>query len=165
MRFHHNGGMSFQIGFEDYRLDMMQGRDVDLLFGLDMLKAHQACIDLEKNVLRIQGREVSFLSEHELPEKTRAEEVFEAPVPNAALPPPPPRASRGGLSSPPGRTLGASPAAGPSRSRAPQTSVPAQRYSERDIRILMDLGVSREVAISTLDAAGGNVDAAASLLF
>jgi hypothetical protein len=36
-----------------------------------MLKAHQACIDLEKSVLRIQGREVSFLSEHELPEKAR----------------------------------------------------------------------------------------------
>jgi hypothetical protein len=29
----------------------------------------------------------------------------------------------------------------------------------------MGLGVSREVAISMLDAAGGNVDAAASLLF
>lgn len=155
--------MSFQTKFEDYRLDMMQGRDVDLLFGLDMLKAHQACIDLEKNVLRIQGREVSFLSEHELPEKTRvAEELFDAPVPNVA--PPPPRASRGALSGR-GRTLGASPAAGPSRPRAPQTPAPAQRYSERDIRILMDLGVSREIAISTLDAAGGNVDAAASLLF
>jgi len=40
--------------------------NVDLLLGLDMLKAHQACIDLEKSVLRIQGREVRFLSEHEL---------------------------------------------------------------------------------------------------
>ncbi|KAH8999079.1 hypothetical protein EDB92DRAFT_922279 [Lactarius akahatsu] len=157
--------MSFQIGVEEHRLDVMQGRDVDLLFGLDMLKAHQACIDLEKNVLRIQGREVGFLSEHELPEKSRVgEEILEAPVPNAA--PAPPRASRDGFLGP-GRTLGASPgpAAGPSRSRAPQTSVPAQRYPERDIRVLMDLGVSREVAISTLDAAGGNVDAAASLLF
>lgn len=50
---------------------IMEGRDVDLLFGLDMLKAHQACIDLEKNALRIQGREVQFLAEHELPDKAR----------------------------------------------------------------------------------------------
>jgi DNA damage-inducible protein 1 len=29
----------------------------------------------------------------------------------------------------------------------------------------MDLGATREVAISSLDAAGGNIDVAASLLF
>ena len=162
MCFHHNGGKSFQNGIEGHRLDVIQGRDVDLLFGLDMLKAHQACIDLEKNVLRIQGREVRFLSEHELPEKNRIGEgeVLEAPVPTTA----PPRPPQDGFSGS-GRTLGASPAPGPSRSRAPQSSVPAQRYSERDIRTLMDLGVSREVAISTLDAAGGNMEVAASLLF
>src|SRR6267154_363007 len=50
----------------------IEGRHVDLLLGLDMLKAHQACIDLEKSVLRIQGREVRCLSEHELPEKARS---------------------------------------------------------------------------------------------
>jgi DNA damage-inducible protein 1 len=48
-----------------------------------MLKRHQACIDLEKNVLRIQGREVRFLAEHELPNKARqveelAEEIDQA---------------------------------------------------------------------------------------
>lgn len=50
-----------------------------------MLKRHQACIDLEKDCLRIQGREVRFLSEHELPDKARrmgeeqvAEELGEA---------------------------------------------------------------------------------------
>ncbi len=36
-----------------------------------MVKAHHACIDLEKNILRIQGCEVRFLSEHELPDKAR----------------------------------------------------------------------------------------------
>lgn len=51
---------------------IMEGRDVDLLFGLDMLMAHQACIDLEKNVLRIRGREMRFLAEHELPEKAKS---------------------------------------------------------------------------------------------
>ena len=34
-----------------------------------MLRTHQACIDLERNVLRIRGREVKFLDEHEIPEK------------------------------------------------------------------------------------------------
>ena len=40
-----------------------------------MLKAHQAYINLEKNVLRIQGREVSFLAEYELPDKVRNPEA------------------------------------------------------------------------------------------
>ncbi len=55
----------------------IKGRDVDLLFGLDMLKQHQACIDLDKNVLRINGREVTFLAEHELPEQAR---MMERPI-------------------------------------------------------------------------------------
>lgn len=133
-----------------------------------MLKAHQACIDLEKNVLRIQGREVRFLSEHELPDKARdprglEEEIASAPAP-ATGPPSAPAAARGpSFPSSGGRTLGASPAAvrGPGRPSQPA----ANRHPEEHIRILMDLGVSREVAISTLTAAGGNVDVAASLLF
>lgn len=139
---------------------IMEGRDVDLLFGLDMLKAHQACIDLEKNVLRIQGREVSFLSEHELPEKTRLEEVFEAPetgVPSA------PESSSGFPGS--GQKLGSSSAASSSRPNDAPRLLSNSRHPESAIRTLMDLGVSREVAISTLEAAGGNVDVAASLLF
>ncbi|KAA1125376.1 DNA damage-inducible protein 1 [Puccinia graminis f. sp. tritici] len=46
---------------------IMEGKGVELLFGLDMLKRHQAVIDLSKNALIIQGKEVRFLSEHELP--------------------------------------------------------------------------------------------------
>jgi len=126
---------------------IMEGRDVDLLFGLDMLKAHQACIDLEKNVLRIQGREVRFLPEHELPEKSREDALSEAVSPRDS---PPVQGSRGG---------GASTAGSSSQPR------PTSKYPEAKIQTLVDLGVSREVAISTLDAAGGNVDVAASLLF
>ncbi|KAJ9113927.1 DNA damage-inducible protein 1 [Naganishia cerealis] len=69
---------SAQIRLNDLFLpvgfSVLEGRDVDLLFGLDMLKRHQACIDLEKNCLRIQGREIPFLPEHELPSKARGVE-------------------------------------------------------------------------------------------
>lgn len=150
---------------------MLQGRDVDLLFGLDMLKAHQACIDLEKNVLRIRGREVKFLAEHELPDKARifetpnAEDVASAAGSHATLP-----SGSGPSQQQPfpgsGHTLGSAPRPGQGRG-APAAGAHAtqSRHSEQDINTLMGLGVSREVAISTLDAAGGNVEVAASLLF
>jgi DNA damage-inducible protein 1 len=141
---------------------IMEGRDVDLLFGLDMLKAHQACIDLEKNVLRIQGREVTFLPEHELPEKARIQELSEAPATDAS----PSQESSGNFPGS-GHRLGPSNAASSSQSHSPSRPLSnSSRYPESSIRTIMDLGgVSREVAISTLDAAGGNVDVAASLLF
>jgi len=144
-----------------------------------MLKAHQACIDLEKNVLRIQGREVKFLAEHELPEKARVfdqgqgqESSSQPPESGSSNPP----ASTGQNQGPPfpgqGNTLGAPPQARAERSQPqpqqpqPQPQQPpASRYPESSIKLLMDLGVTREVAIQSLDASGGNVDVAASLLF
>jgi len=150
---------------------IMEGRDVDLLLGLDMLKAHQACIDLEKGVLRIQGREVRFLSEHELPEKARdpvdlTELEISGAGPSTAIPtaPQPRQPSFPGG----GRTIGAPPTApavpAPLVQR-PSHAPAAAGHSEQNIRILMGLGVTREIAISTLDAANGDVDVAASLLF
>ncbi|KAI0034085.1 hypothetical protein K488DRAFT_8188, partial [Vararia minispora EC-137] len=63
-----------------------------------------------------------------------------------------------------GNTIGTSPAP-----RSASTSVhpapPANRHPESSVQIIMNLGVTREVAISTLDAANGNLDVAASLLF
>ncbi|KAJ3262611.1 DNA damage-inducible protein 1 [Boothiomyces macroporosus] len=108
-------------------LTVMEGKDVDLLFGLDMLKRHQACIDLEKNVLRINGEEVPFLSEHELPDKAK-EPLPKDQTPESSQPPP-------------------------------------SKYPEEVIKNLVALGVSREEVISALDAAGGNPDVAAGLLF
>lgn len=145
---------------------IMEGQDVDLLLGLDMLKGHRACIDLDKNVLRIQGREVPFLSEHELPEKARdsykrnRQEGEAGPSSAPAPVTPAPSHFPGG-----GSTLGAAPRSTPVPAQRQPQQPPQRSYSDRDIQTLMDLGVSREVAVSTLDAAGGNVDVAASLLF
>lgn len=169
---------------------IMEGRAVDLLFGLDMLKAHQACIDLEKNVLRIQGREVSFLAEHELPDKARNPEEAEAEAEaeaQAAASASAPGSGLGSAQGPSahgpgsfpgaGHTLGAAPAtAGTGAGRGAQPPPPQQqqqqqqqqaqsRYPEDKIGMLVGLGATREHAVALLDAAGGNVDVAASLLF
>jgi DNA damage-inducible protein 1 len=71
---------------------VLEGQSVDLLFGLDMLKRHQACIDLSTNTLRIGSSEIHFLSEHELPESARQRATL-ADAPNAPaqpIAPPPP---------------------------------------------------------------------------
>ncbi|KAK7033556.1 DNA damage-inducible protein 1 [Paramarasmius palmivorus] len=150
-------------------ITVMEGRNVDLLLGLDMLKSYQACIDLEKGVLRIQGREVRFLSEHELPESARnPEAAAQAPQPSQGQAFNTPSSSARPNQSFPGtgNTLGGAPAARlPSNPRPAPAPSSASRHPEKNIQMIMDLGVSREVAISTLDAAGGNVDVAASLLF
>ena len=155
---------------------IMEGRAVDLLFGLDMLKAHQACIDLEKNVLRIQGREVSFLPEHELPEKARnpglhaeLEAGASGSDSGAAGASTSASGARGGAGTFPGagHTLGAAPAP-VGAGRGGPAGAPSQarsRHSEDAINTLIGLGASRDTAIQLLDAAGGNVDVAAALLF
>lgn len=132
-----------------------------------MLKAHQACIDLEKGVLRIQGREVKFLSEHELPDKARDPRDPSELIPGPSSTNAPTPASATPTSFPGGgRTLGATPGRSvPTPSAPPRPAQPTARHSEEKIRTLMDLGATRELAVSTLDAAGGNVDVAASLLF
>ncbi|KAG6861967.1 hypothetical protein C0995_009151 [Termitomyces sp. Mi166 len=144
-------------------ITIMEGRDVDLLFGLDMLKAHQVCIDLAKNVLRIQGREVAFLPEHELPESARQEARGEVPQSLTATAGPSSSAAPAVAQSFPGsgNALGAS----PSTPQPTAASQPASRYPEASIKVLMDLGVTREVAIRSLDATNGDVDVAASLVF
>ncbi|GBE79827.1 DNA damage-inducible protein [Sparassis crispa] len=148
---------------------IMEGRDVDLLFGLDMLKAHQACIDLEKDVLRIQGREVHFLAEHELPDKAR--NVNDGIVDPSASQPSSSVAGPSGAAEPihfpgAGNTLGSPPTdAGAGRGRGAPVPQTQSTHSEEAISTLMSLGASREMAISSLDAAGGNLDVAASLLF
>jgi DNA damage-inducible protein 1 len=74
---------SAKIEIGDAELDcsftVMEGKDVDLLFGLDMLRRHQACIDLKENELRFPHTKVSFLPESEIP-KRWGEQLADEPV-------------------------------------------------------------------------------------
>jgi len=164
---------------------VMEGREVDLLFGLDMLKAHQACIDLAKNALIIQGQEVPFLPEHKLPDKAR-DPTMPVGEPGSALSTRPttlggapalpgPARSGGGSGSGSGSGGPVFPGSGNTLGRAAMSSNPPQpregtrpsrsTYPESDISTLMGLGVTREAAINALNAADGNMDVAASFLF
>src|ERR1700733_10236895 len=99
-----------------------------------MLKAHQACIDLKKGVLRIQDREVKFLPEHELPDNARimfsGANVDEQPGPSTSSAAPRGGAGPGQPSFPgSGQALGAS---RNTRVAAKQQS----KYPEKDINLL-----------------------------
>ena len=144
---------------------VMEGKDVDLLLGLDMLKRHQACIDLSKDKLVIQGVEVAFLGEADIPrniEEERAEE------PQVAGPGGTTIGARSGAVSAPSSAQG-----GPPPATAAPIPAPALRPSPQSqpsllpeaIDQLVALGFSRDEAVNALNACGGNVEYAAGLLF
>lgn len=143
-----------------------------MLFGLDMLKRHKACIDLGKDALVIEGREIKFLAEHELPkfgddeaEVDEQGKPISPPAPPAASTAPRPAASTSTSAPFPGsgnRLASPAPSAAAS---APSPAGATTSHSEATISSLMAMGVGREESIKLLDAAGGNAEMAASLLF
>lgn len=171
---------------------VMEGKEVDLLLGLDMLKRHQACIDLNKNALVIQGQEIAFLPEGECPKdsprssdepKILGPEGMETGAISGAVS----KASEPGESSfshskafPKTPSFSANPLpqqqqqqqkqhqqqsqdTSTSRGKAPATG--ESQYPSADIARLVEMGLSREQAIHSLEAAGGDVLAAASMFF
>ena len=114
-------------------------QDMDFLLGLDMLKRHQCCIDLEKNELRIGSAGVSlpFLGEADLPAHARPQNFEEQP--------PTPTPVGGGAGA------GAAPA--------------AAGGNDAKIAKLMELGFPKEQCEQALSAAGGNEEHAAAILF
>ncbi|KAH0544322.1 hypothetical protein FGG08_001585 [Glutinoglossum americanum] len=169
---------------------VMEGKDVDLLLGLDMLKRHQACVDLQKNMLVIQDVEVPFLGEADIPKGqeellneptvegpggarvgARTGAVLQAPGTTTAQPSSGRGNSSGGGSfHGPGQTLGSPPGESLARDQSqailtgsPQP--PSTQYPPEAIEQLLQLGFSRDEAIAALNATGGNVDYAAGLFF
>ena len=152
---------------------VMEGKTTHLLLGLDMLKRYQATVDLSTDKLKIQGEEVPFLGEAEIPkdeEPVDQEETIPGPSgttigqeTGAVLPP-------GGASHPsPQATPAAAqptPAANPGQAAAaPTAAAQATSVTPAHVESLISMGATREQAVQALQAADDNVDVAASLIF
>lgn len=159
------GGSFFPIS-----LTVLQNDDVDMLFGLDMLKRHRCVIDLSANVLRIETgsgvEEAPFLAEADLPKKglgavgsnsgNAGSQAASSHVPRLSTTPPPGQASSSYNS--------------PRRSRASSAANldaedPDSHLVNQGIIYLTSLGFSIVEASNALSQADGNVELAAELLF
>ncbi|RYO04278.1 DNA damage-inducible protein 1 [Alternaria tenuissima] len=155
---------------------VMEGKDVDLLFGLDMLKRYRAKIDLEKNALCFEGQEVPFLHESEIPRSFEEAEMNEPTVsgPNGEE-----IGAKTGAVRPKGSAAAGSSNAGasssssqptqqqapPTASKAPAPSAPNSNFPREHVQQLTGMfGCSEQEAIQALEMFGGNVEHAASFL-
>ncbi|EPX74701.1 UBA domain-containing protein Mud1 [Schizosaccharomyces octosporus yFS286] len=142
------------------RFTVIEGRDVDMLLGLDMLRRYQACIDLENNVLRIHGQEVPFLGESEIPKMHATSQTSGADgIPSGV--------SASNTSG--GMRLGTnddskSSSSIPATSSTPSLNVTGDPTVESKIGQLISMGFDPLEAAQALDAANGDVDVAASFL-
>lgn len=140
---------------------VMEGKDVDLLLGLDMLKRHQACIDLSKDKLVIQGVEVPFLGEADIPKNMEEERADE---PKVAGPGGTTIGGRSGVVSGPSTPQPGPQAAAPPPAAAPRPAAEPS-FPQESVDQLVALGFSQAEAMNALAACGGNVEYAAGLLF
>jgi DNA damage-inducible protein 1 len=137
---------------------VMEGKSVELILGLDMLKRHQACIDLGKDKLIIQGDEIPFLGEADIPKDM--EEALEQ-EPKVAGPGGTTIGQRSGaVSAPTASSSSAAPNPG-----FPPAPPPGSQFPEEHIQQLMALGATKERAIRALQQTGGNVEYAAAAIF
>ena len=165
---------------------VMEGKDVDLLLGLDMLKKHQACIDLGKNKLMIQETEVDFLGEADIPkndEVYKEEPTIEGPAGSriGAISGTVTQSGDPGTSATPAAVTQARQSATGTAQQHQSTTTQAGHsasggaqgtpsrssllnFPKEDIEQLMSMGFGHDEVVHALEMAGGNVEMAAGLL-
>ncbi|KAJ9065056.1 DNA damage-inducible protein 1 [Entomophthora muscae] len=133
----HSAPLKIGNQFYPCSFTVMEGKGVDFLLGLDMLKRYQACIDLKANALVISDEKVPFLAEHEIP-KELMEDAASAPLTEVQQP----------------------------SSSGTNVTQDNTQFSENSIKQLMEVGgLSREQAIAMLQQTSGNLDLAIELIF
>ena len=165
----HIAQMKLGSSFFPISLTVLQNNDVDMLFGLDMLKRHRCIIDLSDNVLRIETasglEEAQFLAEADIPKK--GDEVPIMP-PQSRTPPPMVPVSTS-VAAPPQTSSGHhSESSTPRRVRSRGNSFCGSddaHLVNQDVIHLTSLGFSIVEASNALSQAEGDVQLAAELLF
>ena len=168
----HSAIIKIGTSFLPCSFTVMEGKDVDLLLGLDMLKKHQASIDLQKGKLIIQGDEVEFLGEAEIPKYEdvyKDEPTIEGPAgtrTGAISGTVTQDASSAGASqkATTGPPASATSSSGPSITQQPLSTTGPASFPKEDIEQLTNMGFSKQEAIHALEMAGGNLEMAAGLL-
>ncbi|KAG5983764.1 DNA damage-inducible protein 1 [Claviceps digitariae] len=158
---------------------VMEGKTTHLLLGLDMLKRYQATIDLSRDRLIIQGEEIPFLGEANIPKDEEPVEQ-EATIPGpagttigqetgAVLPPrpaPPQSAAQARTTAASSQASANAPSlSNPSTSTQAPSSTPvaagsaaAVNVSSAHVESLIAMGATREQAVQALQAAEDNVE-------